>query len=151
MEGRAAPGFEAVAEEFERTLDGGGASFAAVVDGEPVVDLWGGDAHCDTLYLVFSGTKGLVAVCLLLLIERGCSSSTRRLHATDRSSPPAACSSGTSPRTRPGCPASAAAWRRPISSTGAAWPPSLPPSRRSGSRGRRSPTTRSRSAGCATS
>ena len=66
-----AAGFEPVAEEFFRTLGEGGAAFAAVVDGEPVVDLWGGDVDGDTLYLVFSGTKGLVAVCMLLLVERG--------------------------------------------------------------------------------
>src|SRR5205085_1398959 len=66
-----AAGFEPVAEEFFRTLGEGGAAFAAVVDGEPVVDVWGGDVDGDTLYLVFSGTKGLVAVCLLLLVERG--------------------------------------------------------------------------------
>ncbi|GAA4639560.1 serine hydrolase domain-containing protein [Actinoallomurus vinaceus] len=77
-----APGFEEVAEEFERNFtDRGevGAAFAAVRDGRPVVDLWGGLAdratgrpwRQDTLQLVFSGTKGLVAVCLLILIDRG--------------------------------------------------------------------------------
>jgi CubicO group peptidase (beta-lactamase class C family) len=63
-----AVGFERVEEEFaglER------AAFAAVVDGEPVVDLWRGPGwDDDTLVLLFSGTKGLVAVCLLLLIEQ---------------------------------------------------------------------------------
>jgi CubicO group peptidase (beta-lactamase class C family) len=77
---RVAAGFEAVAEEFERTLaDGSGGAFAACVDGEPVVDVWGGVADHetgapwreDTVQLIFSGTKGLVAVCLLLLIDRG--------------------------------------------------------------------------------
>ena len=63
-----APGFEGVAEEFERS--GGGAAFAAVVDGETVVDLTSGVDE-DALFLIFSGTKGLVAVCMLLLIERG--------------------------------------------------------------------------------
>lgn len=65
---RVAAGFERVAEEFvglERS------AFAAVIDGELVVDLWSGpDWSDDTLVLVFSGTKGLVAVCLLLLIEQ---------------------------------------------------------------------------------
>jgi CubicO group peptidase (beta-lactamase class C family) len=77
---RLAAGYEAVAEEFRRTLEddaGGGAAFAAVIDGELVVDLWGGSAdeevpwREDTLQLVFSGTKGLVATCLLLLLDRG--------------------------------------------------------------------------------
>ena len=80
--GFAAAGFEPVREEFERNLaERGevGASFAVVRDGELVVDLWGGIAdeatgqrwHDDTLQVVFSGTKGFVAVCLLLLVERG--------------------------------------------------------------------------------
>lgn len=77
-----APGFEPVAEEFERNFTKRrevGAAFAAVRDGRPVVDLWGGLTdpaadrpwRQDTLQLIFSGTKGLVAVCLLILIDRG--------------------------------------------------------------------------------
>jgi CubicO group peptidase (beta-lactamase class C family) len=79
--GRVDPGFEEVAEAFARTLTdaGGGAAFAAVVDGQLVVDLWGGVADEesgrpwaeDTLALLFSGTKGVLATCLLLLVERG--------------------------------------------------------------------------------
>ena len=50
-----------------------------MVEGESVVDLWGGTADReegrpweeDTLQLIFSGTKGLVAICLLMLIDRG--------------------------------------------------------------------------------
>ena len=73
VSGTVAPGYEPVAEAFAATLDGaaGGAAFAAVVDGEPVLDLWGGDFVEDTLVLVFSGTKGVVATALLLLLERG--------------------------------------------------------------------------------
>lgn len=63
-------GFEVVADEFERVLEDGGAAFAAFVDGDPVVDLTGGLDE-DALFLIFSGTKGLVAVCMLLLLERG--------------------------------------------------------------------------------
>jgi CubicO group peptidase (beta-lactamase class C family) len=79
--GRVEPGFEGVADAFARTLEGsrGGAAFAAVADGELVVDLWGGAADEDgetpwserTIALLFSGTKGLVATCMLLLVERG--------------------------------------------------------------------------------
>ena len=55
-----------------------GASFAAFSDGVPIVDIWGGTADsgngavwsADTMQIVFSGTKGLVATCLLLLINR---------------------------------------------------------------------------------
>jgi CubicO group peptidase (beta-lactamase class C family) len=67
----AAPGFEAVAEEFERTRGDRAAAFAVSLDGEPVLDLWSGDAAADTLYLIFSGTKGLVAACMALLVDRG--------------------------------------------------------------------------------
>jgi len=81
-QGTVAPGFEAVAAELEQILGesaGCGAAFAALVDGRPVVDLWAGAADGeagvpwgeDTLQLIFSGTKGLVAVCLLMLVERG--------------------------------------------------------------------------------
>lgn len=76
-----APGFERVAEEFERNFrERGelGASFSAVVEGECVLDLWGGVADRqrggpwarNTLQLIFSGTKGLVAMCLLVLLDR---------------------------------------------------------------------------------
>jgi CubicO group peptidase (beta-lactamase class C family) len=82
-DGFVAPGFERVAEEFDRNFaERGdvGAAFAVCVDGEPVIDLWGGSAdpgppakpwQADTLQLIFSGTKGLVATCLLMLIDRG--------------------------------------------------------------------------------
>jgi len=73
VHGRVADGFEAVAHDFGLTLGpDSGAAFAAVVDGEPVVDVWGGAGwREDTLALLFSGGKGLVAVCVLMLIERG--------------------------------------------------------------------------------
>jgi CubicO group peptidase (beta-lactamase class C family) len=75
-------GFEPVADELAAILaenPEAGAAFAAFRDGEPVVDLWGGVADAeagtpwgaDTAQLVFSGTKGFVAVCVLLLIDRG--------------------------------------------------------------------------------
>src|SRR5207248_1710160 len=56
-----AAGFEPVAAAFE------GGFFAASVDGELVIDL----GERDDLGLIFSGTKGLVAICLLVLIEQG--------------------------------------------------------------------------------
>jgi CubicO group peptidase (beta-lactamase class C family) len=81
MQGSTEPGFERVADAFERTLEGarGGAAFAAFVDGRPVVDVWGGSAEPEsgrpwdesTAALIFSGTKGMVAVCVLKLVERG--------------------------------------------------------------------------------
>jgi CubicO group peptidase (beta-lactamase class C family) len=82
LSGYTAPGFGQVAEEFSRnfTVRGElGASFAVMRDNEPLVDLWGGIADrasarpwtADTLQILFSGTKGLVATCILLLMERG--------------------------------------------------------------------------------
>jgi len=81
-DGYVAPGFEGVATEFERNFSERGdvgAAFAVVRGGETLVDLWGGWADSrrtrpwrrDTLQVIFSGTKGLVAACLLVLLERG--------------------------------------------------------------------------------
>lgn len=79
-EGYVAPGYEPVAAEFERNFADRadiGAAFAAVHQGRVVVDLWGGEAapgvpwQEDTLQVIFSGTKGLLAACILKLIERG--------------------------------------------------------------------------------
>ncbi len=82
VNGFAAAGFEPVAEAFERNFaERGelGSSFAAYVDGELVVDLSGGVADRaagrawdgDTLCGIYSGTKGLVATSMLMLVERG--------------------------------------------------------------------------------
>ena len=71
VEGRVAPGFEPIAEVVAAATEGGGA-FAAYVDGELAVDLWSTDGwQEDSLSLIFSGTKGLVAVCILMLVDRG--------------------------------------------------------------------------------
>lgn len=79
--GFVAPGFEPVRDRFAANLADGelGAAFAATVGGEPVVDLWGGVADAgtgspweeDTLCVLYSGTKGLTATCMLGLIDRG--------------------------------------------------------------------------------
>jgi len=80
--GFVAPGFEGVKEEFERNFSERGdvgAAFAVVGEEGTLVDLWGGlsDGQTrkpwsrDTLQLVFSGSKGLVATCILILLERG--------------------------------------------------------------------------------
>lgn len=82
LSGYLAPGFEEVGRVFERNFEEFGdigAAFAATRNGEPVVDIWGGLADRaagkpwtrDTLQFVFSGSKGLVAVCLLMLMDRG--------------------------------------------------------------------------------
>lgn len=80
--GSCAPEFRAVREQFERNFaERGetGAAVAAWVDGELVVDLWGGSADAagmrpwqqDTLATVLSGTKALTATCIHQLADRG--------------------------------------------------------------------------------
>jgi CubicO group peptidase (beta-lactamase class C family) len=80
--GSVAPGFEPVRAAFIQNFvddEEVGAAFAAVRDGVTIVDLWGGTADQasgrpwteDTLQLVFSGTKGLVAIVMLMLLDRG--------------------------------------------------------------------------------
>jgi CubicO group peptidase (beta-lactamase class C family) len=76
------PRFSEVREEFERNLAERGEVGAAVcvtVDGETVVDLWGGLADPttgaawdrDTICVVWSSTKGAVALCAAMLVSRG--------------------------------------------------------------------------------
>ena len=80
--GTVADGFEPVTAAFEENFTRRaelGASFAAYLDGEPVVDVWGGVADPrtdrpwqeDTTAVLFSGTKGLTALCVAMLIDRG--------------------------------------------------------------------------------
>jgi CubicO group peptidase (beta-lactamase class C family) len=82
VQGRVAPGFEAVREAFAANLAGGedvGASFCATRNGEVVVDLWGGHADeartrpwtRDTIVNVYSTTKTMTALTALLLADRG--------------------------------------------------------------------------------
>jgi CubicO group peptidase (beta-lactamase class C family) len=82
VSGSCAPGFALVREEFERNFaERGevGASVCVMVDGEPVVDLWGGVTERggdrpwaeDTVSVVFSTTKGVTALCAHVLASRG--------------------------------------------------------------------------------
>jgi CubicO group peptidase (beta-lactamase class C family) len=56
-----------------------GASAAVYADGEPVVDIWGGHADAartiawerDTITCVWSTTKTMLALCALILADRG--------------------------------------------------------------------------------
>ncbi|GEM32687.1 EstA family serine hydrolase [Nocardia neocaledoniensis NBRC 108232] len=74
--------FAAVRAAFDDHLGSGaelGAALCVTVDGEPVLDLWGGYAdparetpwRADTLVNVFSVTKTMTALCALLLVDRG--------------------------------------------------------------------------------
>src|ERR1700754_2415679 len=73
--------FTAVPSVLSRLLDDGdaGAAAAVFVDGEPVVDVWGGFADADrtipwqrdTITNVWSVTKTMTALCALILADRG--------------------------------------------------------------------------------
>lgn len=82
INGICASEFDAVREVFEDNFTKGrdvGASVALIVDGETVVDLWGGhkdlerteEWQSDTLVHVHSISKTMVALCALILIDRG--------------------------------------------------------------------------------
>jgi CubicO group peptidase (beta-lactamase class C family) len=82
VEGTCDERFLPVRTAFAHNLDTGmdiGASVALFIDGEPVVDLWGGyfDAtytrpwERDTIVQTFSTTKTMTALCALLLADRG--------------------------------------------------------------------------------
>jgi CubicO group peptidase (beta-lactamase class C family) len=82
VEGHCDPRFQRVREVFEKNLADGldlGAAVAFTVDGEPVVDLWGGHLEFDrkepwerdTLVNVYSTTKGMTAICAHRLVEQG--------------------------------------------------------------------------------
>jgi CubicO group peptidase (beta-lactamase class C family) len=66
--------FTAVKDAFERNFAQRGevgASVCVTVDGETVVDLWGGTFDRDTVGVVWSCTKGAVALCAHVLAGRG--------------------------------------------------------------------------------
>ncbi|MYG98338.1 MAG: beta-lactamase family protein [Acidimicrobiaceae bacterium] len=81
VQGICKPGFEAVRDAFEANFAEGleiGAAAAVTVDGEFVVDIWGGDADTDgtpwqrdTIVNVYSTTKTMAAICMLMLADRG--------------------------------------------------------------------------------
>jgi CubicO group peptidase (beta-lactamase class C family) len=82
IEGTCLPEFAEVRDEFTRNFaerDEVGASVCVTVDGETVVDLWGGVADPstgrpwtrDTIGHVWSATKGATALCAHLLAGRG--------------------------------------------------------------------------------
>jgi CubicO group peptidase (beta-lactamase class C family) len=82
INGSCAPGFERVRDAFESNFthrDDIGAAVAVWVEGDLVVNLWGGYAdaagvrpwHEDTLASIYSGSKGLTSTCVHLLADRG--------------------------------------------------------------------------------
>ena len=74
-------GFEALQAQFAANFDEGlerGASVAVTLHGKTVVDLWAGDADGtgrpwveDTIVNVWSTTKTMSAICVLMLADRG--------------------------------------------------------------------------------
>jgi CubicO group peptidase (beta-lactamase class C family) len=82
IDGRCDPRFASVRDAFTANFEAGrevGASFAATVNGEFVVDLWGGYADAartrpwerDTVINVFSTTKAMTALCAHILVDGG--------------------------------------------------------------------------------
>jgi len=82
VQGACDPRFETVRAAFAKNFAVSGdvgASAAVMIDGELVVDLWGGHADAartdpwqrDTIVIVFSSTKTMTALCALLLADRG--------------------------------------------------------------------------------
>ncbi|WP_425063258.1 serine hydrolase domain-containing protein [Pyruvatibacter mobilis] len=82
IHGTVAPGFEAARDQFAKHFETGeetGASYAVMYKGEMVVDLWAGTKDADgtapwqrdTIANVWSTTKGVAAICIALLVDRG--------------------------------------------------------------------------------
>ncbi len=74
--------FDVLADLLSGNIDAGsdvGASVAVTIDGESVVDIWGGHAdpartvawEADTITNVWSTTKTMTSLCALVLVERG--------------------------------------------------------------------------------
>ena len=74
--------FEPVKKVLAQNIESGsdiGASFAATIDGKFVIDIWGGYSDAaqtrewerDTIVNVFSTTKVMSVLCVLMLIDRG--------------------------------------------------------------------------------
>ena len=82
IHGETDPRFAAVLDAFAANFEAGldqGAAFAVIDRGEPVVDLWGGFGDAagtrpwvrDSLVNVWSTTKGVVAIAIAMLVDRG--------------------------------------------------------------------------------
>src|SRR5262245_40753421 len=82
VHGTCHPQFAAVRDALEKNLNNGediGSSAAVFIDGEPVVDIWGGFIdetrtrpwERDTIVNNFSTTKTMTALCALVLADRG--------------------------------------------------------------------------------
>ena len=80
VKGNCEEDFLLVQEAFEANFDSGeelGASAAVTVDGQPVVDLWAGSKNLagepwqeNTIVNVYSTTKTMASICMLMLADR---------------------------------------------------------------------------------
>lgn len=66
-----APGYEGVRDVFAEVAGGDACAFAAEVDGVRVCDLAAGGFRPESATVLYSGTKGVVATALLVLVDRG--------------------------------------------------------------------------------
>ncbi|QSZ33438.1 hypothetical protein DSL72_005006 [Monilinia vaccinii-corymbosi] len=91
IHGYADPRFTEVLDSFQKYLDTGeelGASIAVNIDGENVVDIWGGFStedktkawERDTIVNVFSTTKTVCALAALMLVDRGLLDINEKVH-----------------------------------------------------------------------
>jgi CubicO group peptidase (beta-lactamase class C family) len=81
IQGHCDPRFAGVRDAFARNFADGvevGASFAAFLDGDLVIDIWAGDRDAeghpweeDTIVNVYSTTKLMAAICTLMAADRG--------------------------------------------------------------------------------
>uniref|UniRef100_A0A914VQA1 Beta-lactamase-related domain-containing protein n=1 Tax=Plectus sambesii TaxID=2011161 RepID=A0A914VQA1_9BILA len=83
FDGDCAERFSKVQKVFEKNFRDGweveGAAFCVYLDGEKVIDIWGGYADSsshrrwksDTMTTCFSSTKGVAAICFAMLVDRG--------------------------------------------------------------------------------
>src|SRR5689334_850734 len=82
VDGHCDPRFSRVREAFATSIAQGlehGGGVSVIVGGKTVVDLWGGYANAartrawrrDTLINIWSSTKGVVALAIAMLVERG--------------------------------------------------------------------------------
>ena len=110
ISGKCEEQFSAVSDAFSANLASGedvGASVAVTVDGEMVVDLWGGYLdeakqqpwQEDTIVNVYSTTKTMSFLCALILADRGQLDFDARQRKCAGMAPDGSCS-GT---IRPGC------------------------------------------------
>ncbi|MBW8762462.1 MAG: beta-lactamase family protein [Microbacterium sp.] len=80
IDGAVEAGFGGVADAFARAFDGRkgmGAALSVLVDGKTIVDVWAGEAgpgsawKADTASVIFSCTKGLMAILVAQCVEQG--------------------------------------------------------------------------------